>query len=171
MIQKMPSDFIADIQNMLMPGSSESAVQSPGQVLRASSRRRTSLYSRQVKCCRPRADELEMRERESSKAPPDMETGRSMRTCLSRGVPANHEARSQVKVREKSSTAGKKAFTGGLKRSRDRIQTRGDARVQCKSEASRTRRAIAADRSANDIAKQVTMTRVTDIQTRGSITS
>ena len=168
----MPSDFIADIQNMLMPGSSESAVQSPGQVLRASSRRRTSLYSRQVKCGRSRADELETREREreSSKAPPDMETGRSMRTCLSRGVPADHEARSQVKVREKSSTAGKKAFTGGLKRSRDRIQTRGDARVQCKKEASRTRRATAADRRANDIAKQVTMTRETDIQTRGSMT-
>ena len=30
-------------------------------------------------------------------------------------------------------------------------------RVQCKREASRIRRAIAADRSANDIAKQVTM--------------
>ena len=33
------------------------------------------------------------------------------------------------------------------------------ARVQCKREASRIRRAIAFDRSANDIAKQVTMTR------------
>ena len=33
------------------------------------------------------------------------------------------------------------------------------ARVQCKRETSRIRRAIAADRSANDIAKQVTMTR------------
>ena len=32
-------------------------------------------------------------------------------------------------------------------------------RVQCKREASRKRRAIAADRSANDIAKQVTMPR------------
>ena len=33
----------------------------------------------------------------SKKAPPDMETGRSSRTCLSRGVPADHEAQSQVK--------------------------------------------------------------------------
>ena len=33
------------------------------------------------------------------------------------------------------------------------------ARVQCKREASRTRRTIAADRSVKDIAKQVTMTR------------
>ena len=40
-----------------------------------------------------------------------------------------------------------------------KIQERGVARVQCKREASRIRRAIAADRSANDIAKQVTMTR------------
>ena len=33
------------------------------------------------------------------------------------------------------------------------------ARVQCKREASRIRRAIEADRSANDIAKQVMLTR------------
>ena len=39
MIQKMPSDVVADIQNMLMPGCSEAAVQSPGQVLHISSRR------------------------------------------------------------------------------------------------------------------------------------
>ena len=67
--------------------------------------------------------------RESSKAPPDMRTGRSMRTCLSRGVPADHEARSHVKVGEKSSTAGKKALTRGFKRSRERIQRCGDART------------------------------------------
>ena len=35
--------------------------------------------------------------RESMKAPPDMKTGRSLRTCLSRGVPVDHQARSQVK--------------------------------------------------------------------------
>ena len=65
----------------------------------------------------------------SSKAPPDMKTGRSMRTCLSRGGLADHEARIQVKVREKSSTAGKKALIGGPKRSRDRTQRCGDART------------------------------------------
>ena len=130
MIQKMPSDFIADIRNMLVPRSSEAAVQSPGPVLQTSSRRQTSLYSRQVKCCRSRADELKMRG--SSKAPPDMKTGRSMRTYLSRRVPAGHEARNQINVREKSSTAGKKALTRGLKRSLDRIQRPRDARVQCK---------------------------------------
>ena len=109
MIQKMPSDFTADIQNMLMPVPAKQQC------------------SRQVQCCRSRADDLEMRE--SSKAPPDMKTGRSMRTCLSRGVPADHEARSQVKVEEKSSTAGKKALTGGLKRSHDRIQRCGGRRA------------------------------------------
>ena len=35
----------------------------------------------------------------------------------------------------------------------------GDARVECKKEASRTRRAVASDHSANDIAKQVKMNR------------
>ena len=32
----------------------------------------------------------------SKKSPPDMWTGRSLRTCLSRGVPADHEAQSQI---------------------------------------------------------------------------
>ena len=39
-------------------------------------------------------------EMEGMKAPPDMKTGRSMRTCLSRVRPADHEARSQVKDEE-----------------------------------------------------------------------
>ena len=63
MTQKMPSEIRSGVQNMLMPGSSEAAVQSPGPVLWISSRRQTSLYSRLVQCCRSRADELEMRER------------------------------------------------------------------------------------------------------------
>ena len=44
-------------------------------------------------------------------------------------MPADHEARSQVKVRKKSSAASKKALTGGLKRSRDRTQRCGNARA------------------------------------------
>ena len=47
-------------------------------------------------------------EMESMKAPPDMKTGRSLRTCL----------------------------RGGLTRCVRRIQKRGDARVQCQKEAS-----------------------------------
>ena len=46
--------------------------------------------------------------RESSKAPPDMKTVRSMRTCLSRGVPADHEAPSQVKDDEAAAEKKKK---------------------------------------------------------------
>ena len=45
MIHKMPSDFHSKVQNMLMPGSSEAAVQSPGPALQISSRRQTSLRS------------------------------------------------------------------------------------------------------------------------------
>ena len=64
MIQKMPREFPQKVQNMLVPGSSEAAVQSPGPVLETLSRRQTSLCSRQVQCCRSRAGELEMRETE-----------------------------------------------------------------------------------------------------------
>ena len=72
---------------MLMPGSSEAAVQSPGPVLQTSSTRQTSLCSRQVQCCRSRADELEMREKEHMKA----------QTCLG--------AREREKRRHEGSTA------------------------------------------------------------------
>ena len=44
-------------------------------------------------------------------------------------------------------------------RNLDRIQRHGNARVQCKTRTSRIRRAIAAGRSAHDIAKQVAMIR------------
>ena len=37
----------------------------------------------------------------NKKAPPGMQTGRSLRTFLSRGVPADHEAQSQVKKKKK----------------------------------------------------------------------
>ena len=57
--------------------------------------------------------------------------------------------------------------TGGLKGSAHRMQRRGDARVQGMNVLNKTnvkiRRAIAADRSANDTAKQAAMTRETDI--------
>ena len=63
----------------------------------------------------------------SKKAPPDMWTGRSLRTCLSRGVPADHEAQSQVKRKTAANTIkGKKR----KKTVNSRIHKRGDARVQ-----------------------------------------
>ena len=42
------------------------------------------------------------------KAPPDMKTGRSLRTCLSRVVPADHEAQSQVKDRKEKALEEKR---------------------------------------------------------------
>ena len=52
-----------------------------------------------------------------------------MRTCLSREVPADHEARSQVKTKQRKSAAGVKALEGGLAPSVRRIQQLGDAPV------------------------------------------
>ena len=65
----------------------------------------------------------------------------------------------------------REVLAGGFKRSEHRIQRRGDARVQgmrlgtrrVQERSVRIRRAIAADRSANDTAQQATMTRETDI--------
>ena len=57
---------------------------------------------------------------------------------------AEHEARSQVEVKEKRSAAGRKALTGGLTRSERRIQMRGDARVHERETFSRTRETHAA---------------------------
>ena len=64
-------------------------------------------------------------ERESRKAPPDMKTGRSLRTCLSRGVPADHEAQSQVKEEEEAA-AGVKALKGSLTQQKNGRKTRSD---------------------------------------------
>ena len=69
------------------------------------------------------------RQRERSKAPPDIKTGRSLRTCLSRVVPADHEAQSQVKD-EKAAAERKKTDP---QNSRDVEKA---ARVQCRKEAS-----------------------------------
>ena len=57
-------------------------------------------------------------ESESCKAPPDVQTGRSAHTCLSRGVPADHEVRSQVKEKRRAA-AGVKAFRGSLPQKKD----------------------------------------------------
>ena len=67
-----------------------------------------------------------------------LKTGRSLRTCLSRGVPADHEARSQVKVKEKSScrSEGAQSKLDPKERLYSKFQERGDASVQCKKGAS-----------------------------------
>ena len=75
---------------------------------------------------RPSRQREDPRGGESSKAPPD----RSLRPCLSRVVPADYEARCQVKDREdscKSEGTGRKA---SQERRYRRIQKCSDARVQ-----------------------------------------
>ena len=54
-----------------------------------------------------------------------MKTGRSLRTCLSRGVPADHETQSQVKEEEEAA-AGVKALKGSLTQQKDGRKTRSD---------------------------------------------
>ena len=81
---------------------------------------------------------------ESMKAPPDIKTGRSLRTCLSRGVPADHEARSQVKVNEKEREKQLQKEDGIPQN----IEAWGRPRAR-QERSVRTRRAIAADSSAN----------------------
>ena len=105
--------------------------------------------------------------KESKKAPPDQ------------GTPTDSEVQSQVSkdrsalnrgfilIKQKDCIAKRKS-----EGTRTRLHSADDtyrkakfksvgtaARVQCKRVASRIRRAIQADRSANDIATQVTMTR------------
>ena len=70
------------------------------------------------------------RGRESSKAPPDMKTGQSLRTCLSRVALTDHEAQSQVKDEE--AAAERKTEDGYAE-----FKSVGmAARVQCRKEAS-----------------------------------
>ena len=67
-----------------------------------------------------RCQECLKHERESCKAPPYVETNRSVHTCLSRGVPADHEARRQVK----RNTAAKVKFLAHKKSAENSIAWR-----------------------------------------------
>ena len=80
------------------PNVSPQASQTPRAKTRLT---RKSLERQPTKRCQ----ECLKHERESSKAPPDVQTSRSVHTCLSRGVPADHEAQSQVKTQKKDETS------------------------------------------------------------------
>ena len=99
----------------------------------------------------------------SMKAPPDMKTGQSMLICLSRVVPVDHEARSQVKVKEKSSCRSEGTQSTQKKDCMQQNSRAWGRPRAMQGRSVRTRRASAADCSANDTAKQATMTRETDI--------
>ena len=115
------------------------------------------------------------------------ESGKRARK-LHRGKPADSEVQSQVSKdgsassrtamhrKEKTRRSEEASFSRKTENSKKRKRRRNSAssrktdqqnskawrmatRVHCKTEASRIRRTIAADRSANDIAKQMTMTR------------
>ena len=124
--------------------------------------------SRQVQCCRSRAGELE---RESGKRARKLHRGKpadsEVQSQVNKEGRIQHEDCSQQQVKRKSHSADDTYRQG--KRIQIRIQHKdeishnskawGRSRVQCKREASGIRRAVAPDRSANDIANQVTMNR------------
>ena len=91
---------------------------------------------------------------ESRKAPPDMQIGRSLRTCLSRAVPTGTKP-GQSQKRRATLLARRRAEPHKMRTQHSKAWGRPRTMQE--------RRAIAADRSANDTAKQVTMTRETDI--------
>ena len=64
----------------------------------------------------------------SNKAPPDMKTGRSMRTCLSRGVPADHEAQSQVNKPKRKTVHSRIHNSGSFPRARERHESFANAK-------------------------------------------
>ena len=87
------------------------------------------------------------REAESQRSREAFTEGPNKAIAEFRGVPADHEARSQVKVREKSSAAREEALRGALtRRRRRRIHKRGDARVQERDNSHQhTRREVTCD--------------------------
>ena len=91
----------------------------------------TSVHKCEAKCKEPREKSVQVKrltmnsrerqpmkygarraesEKESEKAAPDKKTGRSLHTCLSRGVLADHEAQSQVKEERRSSCRSSESF-------------------------------------------------------------
>ena len=129
-------------------------MQSPGPVHQTSSRRQASLCSRQVQCCRSRADDLEMIERERREHM-KAQTCFGTRETEKRGHEGSTAFSRRCTAATKRKGNSRKALTGGLPRSRDRIQRRGDGRVQGMSV--RTRRAIAAGPQCADTTKQTTI--------------
>ena len=70
-------------------------------------------------------------------------------------------ARQQAKRKEKTDPHSAERLSSATSE-----EERGDAGVQCKTEASIIRRTVASDRNANDISKQVTMNRKKEKVTR-----
>ena len=87
-------------------------------------------FTRKSRERQPTKHRQECLKHERDKAPPDVWTGRSVHTCLSRGVPADHEGLSQVKEMRKSScrSEGTQRKPHPKERLYSKIQERGKGR-------------------------------------------
>ena len=110
-----------DVEDARMQNVSPQASQTP----RAKTRLTRKSRERQ-----PTKRRQECLKHERDKAPPDVWTGRSVHTCLSRGVPADHEGLSQVKEKRKSScrSEGTQRKPHPKERLYSKIQERGKGR-------------------------------------------
>ena len=157
------------VQILLMPDIEQTAAQSPdavnadleqtegqqpGYMLQISSRRE-KLQGQAAEETVP--DLLQAREWQESKRlhrgrPTDIEV--PSQVSKDGRIQQKDRARQQAQRKEKTDPHSAERLSSATSK-----EERGDARVQCKTEASRRRRAVASDRNANDIAKQVTINR------------
>ena len=114
----------------------QTAAQSPGKMLQISSRQQTSLRERE-------------REREKLHQTEAKPADSEVQSQVSKDGAIQQNGCAQQQAKRKPHSAD------GTYRNAKFKSVRTAARVQCKREASRIRGAIEADRSANDIAKQV----------------
>ena len=139
------------VQNTPTPDLEQTAVQSPGAVMPTSSRQQRSLKG---------SKERQPKKRCHTCLKHESERGQESSTRLRQSPPTARYKIKSTKTAQPHSAE---------RRNLAQFKSVGTAaRVQCKREreASRIRRAVAPDRRANDIAKQVTTTREEVIRTR-----
>ena len=159
------------VQNISKPDLEQTAAQSLDAMMQTSS----STAGQSVADLEPTTDELERKKKKARKL---HQTEASPQTARYKAMPAKTDPHSAERrctakkkregaLKRKPHSAGRLSSTSKegnliqqtIRIAKQKFRSVGRSRVQCKREASRIRRAITADRSANDIAKQVTMTR------------
>ena len=139
-VQNVPKPDLEQTAAQSPDAMMQTAAQPPGKMLQISSRQQTSL----------REGEREREKLHQTEAKPaDCE----VQGQVSKDGPIQQKGCAQQQARRKPHSAD------GAYRNAKFNSVGTAARVQCKREASRIRGAIEADRSANDIAKQVKMPR------------
>ena len=147
--------------------------------------RRSAVAWSDVADLEPTTDELERKRARTAPNSKDMQPRNRCQTCLKhesgkrarqlhRGKTADSAVQSKVskdgRIQQKDSAqqqVKRKPHSADDTYSKAKFKIVGIAtRVQCKREASRIRRSVASDRSENDTAKQVTMTRKKVIKAR-----